>query len=469
MENSIKNINHKRYNGFSRQLMFSLCAVTCTVSGSLQAQQQKDFSLSFSPDGKQIVYYSYRGDALPDLYIANADGTHERQLTRTESIWEIAPRWSPDGSEIVFSGGPSMQDLEIFSIKPDGSDLKQLTDGVGNGHTASWSPDGNIIIYSRFVDKDNVEIRYIVKDTGKEQLMTQPNTGRNTNPIWSPDGEKIAFASNRGADGDDNIYVTDPHFKEIKQITYDKTRQDFLTWAPDSRHVLYSASNKGGKHDIFSANIVDGTITNKTKSNDHHEYFTAFHPNGSWVYFDKGNWEVNFFTHKGKWPNQIVKAEQVGGKDWVDTIAIMEQEFLAPMIGKWKGISTHGSSKGRFEEVANYQWGPNKKSILVELELFWDGKKYGNATGLLGLDRKTKTVYYNLVMEDGTVVMQQQRNAGESTKWVMDVTSAGNSRSLPKQFRVEYSRNNDHWKSDILVPNGENWELMAVHEFTRLN
>ena len=435
---------------------------------SANAQQQKDFSLSFSPDGKQMVYYSYRGEALPDLFIANVDGSNERQLTSTSEVWEIAPSWSPNGDSIIFSAGPSMGDLEIFSIKPDGTGLQQLTDGEGNGHIASWSPDGEAIVYSRFVDKENVEIRYLIPKSGKEHLMTKPNTGRNTNPVWSPDGKTIAFVSDRDEKGKDELYVTDPHFKHIKKITDDELRQDFVTWAPDSQQVLFSAAEDGAKNDIYSVNIDTKKLTRITDIKDEHEYFTAFTPDGKYLYMDKGNWSQNFFAYRAKWTGKKVKPLQVGGKDWVDTIAIMEKEFLAPMVGKWKGVTTQGNAKGRFEEVVNYQWGPNKKSIVVDMELYWDGEKYGEAKGLLGLDRKTQKVYYNLVMEDGTVIMQQQTNPGESAEWVMDVTAAGARRNFPANFRVKYYRSQTGWKSDILVKKGDEWDVMAVHEFSLL-
>lgn len=448
--------------------LLTATALCLALPFAASAQQQKDFSLSFSPNGKQMVYYSYRGEALPDLFIANIDGSNERQLTKTDDIWEIAPSWSPDGDSIIFSAGPSMRDLEIFSIRPDGSGLKQLTDGEGNGHIASWSPDGGTIVYSRFIDQENVEIRYLIPKTGKEQVMTKSNTGRNTNAVWSRDGKAIAFVSDREEKGRDELYVTDPHFKNIQKLTDDDLRQDFVTWAPDSQHILFSAAKGGAKNDIYSVDLDSRKLTQITDIKDEHEYFTAFTPDGKHLYMDKGDWSKNFFAYKAKWTGRKVKPVQVGGKNWVDTIAIMEKEFLAPMLGKWKGITTQGNAKGRFEEVVNYQWGPNKKSIIVDMELFWDGEKYGEAKGLLGLDRKNKKVYYNLVMADGTVIMQQQTNPGESAKWVMDATSAGGGRNFPANFRVKYYRSKNGWKSDILVKKGDGWDVMAVHEFSLL-
>ena len=116
---------------------------------------------SWSPDARQIVYVKVNYDAAQDkvtdtrIFIVNADGSglHELALP-SETPWGD-PDWSPDGSRIVVGSYPIRQgfaggNAEVYSIRPDGTDLQQLTNlGVGSG-APSWTADGAHIFFWGF-------------------------------------------------------------------------------------------------------------------------------------------------------------------------------------------------------------------------------------------------------------------------------------------------------------------------------
>ena len=449
-------------------------------SFSALAEQQKDFAPKISPDGKQIVYYSYRGNELPDLFISDVSGDNERQLTHTPGTWEIVPTWSPDGKMIIFSAGPGMSELEIHSIHVDGTHTRQLTSGDGKGHAPSWMPDGQSFFYTRMYEDGSSDIYRKWLDSGLDINYTSHYSGKNLTPIVSPSGKQVAFVSDRGEGDDLDIFVarldsSKKKFSNIKQIQEDDTRQDFITWTPDEKQVIYSGpGHDNGKHDLFAVSVTTGDTTRVTNDAENHQYFSGFSPDGKYLYLDIGDWSRNYFFYRSDWTTDEFKPKQISGRNWVDTIAVMEQEFLAPMVGTWKGVSTHGSAKGRFEERVTYRWGPNKKSLIVDMEMLWDGQSYGKATGLLGLDRATKKIYYNLTMEDGTIVMQEQQNGGVADSWEMNVNTFGDSRLYPKSMFVKYSRNGESgdkrtWRSDIYIEQDGEQQLIDVHEFTLLN
>lgn len=98
---------------------------------------------SFSPDGKHIVYRTM-GASEQGLRIMNLDDHSIMQLTQE---WDNFPIWSPKGDRIAFvrRTGP---DFQIFTIRPDGKDLTQLTDTHGIDAHLAWSPDGERLLFS---------------------------------------------------------------------------------------------------------------------------------------------------------------------------------------------------------------------------------------------------------------------------------------------------------------------------------
>jgi TolB protein len=138
-----------------------------------------DVSPAVSPDGHSIAFVSDRG-GTPQIYIMRRNGSNIRRLT-FEGSYNTSPSWSPKGDRIVFVGQRGKN--QIFTIKPDRTELTQLTVS-GNNEDPSFSPDGRYIAFSS--DRDGTKSIYIMRANGESQRRITPKGMIAFGPNWSP-------------------------------------------------------------------------------------------------------------------------------------------------------------------------------------------------------------------------------------------------------------------------------------------
>ncbi|MFL6335175.1 MAG: S8 family serine peptidase [Pyrinomonadaceae bacterium] len=100
----------------------------------------------YSPDGSKIVFQRST-DGQPDIYVMNADGSGVTQLTNNPA-YDLAPDWSPDGSKIIFTSWRDAS-VMVYSMNPDGTNVTKLTGGYFLGG-ASWRGSASPIDGSSF-------------------------------------------------------------------------------------------------------------------------------------------------------------------------------------------------------------------------------------------------------------------------------------------------------------------------------
>jgi Tol biopolymer transport system component len=191
----------------------------------------------WSPDGKRIAFFSSRAlngtdvgntNQTFNIWLVNADGTGLFAITRLTVLGagSFSPRWSPDGTRIVFYSRRALDGTDaastngtsnIWRVRPDATDLLALTNLTAFGadsFSPEWSPDAVQIVFSsrralNGADAANANNTFNIwrlnaNGTGLAALTALTATGASSGgPQWSPDGARIAFDSARALSGTD--------------------------------------------------------------------------------------------------------------------------------------------------------------------------------------------------------------------------------------------------------------------------
>jgi Tol biopolymer transport system component len=162
----------------------------------------------YSPDGTKIVYASNESGSM-NLYLCDADGGNAHPLTKTSHCYNGGPFFSPHGDWIVFRADRQEEDLlQLYLIRPDGSEERPLTSDQHVNWAPFWHPNGRVIAYTTSKHGHHAYQIYLMDiETNRTCRLTYTNTFEGL-PSFSADGEEITWTSKRG-DGTAQVFVAD--------------------------------------------------------------------------------------------------------------------------------------------------------------------------------------------------------------------------------------------------------------------
>ncbi|MEM8906573.1 MAG: DUF5050 domain-containing protein [Bacteroidota bacterium] len=183
---------------------------------------------------ERIVFVSDRA-GNKDLYTVRPDGTDIQQLTNSPDN-EVSPKWSADGQWIYYAVRRNNIG-QIYRMKADGSDSQRLSNSGINELDPAISPNGKQLAFSAKV-AGNYQLHVMDIDGNNRKQLTFSGPF-NARPAWSLDGQQIVFLA--GQRGIYELYTIRPDGTERRQLTQMQTDMAAPAWSPNAFQILFSA------------------------------------------------------------------------------------------------------------------------------------------------------------------------------------------------------------------------------------
>ncbi|MFO0826027.1 MAG: S9 family peptidase [Gemmataceae bacterium] len=282
-----------------------------------------------SPDGNLVVYQVSTIDldankSSAALWVAATDGkTPPKQLSDPKGKKDTAPRWSPDGTKILFestrSGSP-----QLWAVSPEGGEPKQVTNISTGASTGMWSPDSTHIafvsaVYPEFSEKSFAESDKLNKEKDDE-IEKSPVKAKVFTKLfyrhWDEYvGDKRQHLFVCKADGSECRDVT-PGDRDANPTSSTFSSGDDFTFTPDGKFLVFTAVPEKDEawstnYDLCRVSITNTspkweTLTKDNKAADSGPKFSPDRKKLAWRAQKKPGYEAD------KWDLLVVDVEPDG-------------------------------------------------------------------------------------------------------------------------------------------------------------
>jgi Tol biopolymer transport system component len=276
----------------------------------------------FSADGKQLIFQSTRdGHGCDQIYTMNIDGSNVKMISNGDGRTTCS-YFFPNAKRVLYSSTylgdkqcPPRPDFskgyvwavyptfDIFTAKPDGSDLKQLTNTPGYDAETTITRDGKKLVFTSMRDGD-LDI-YTMDADGKNVRRLTNELGYDGGPFWSYDGKQIVYRANHPQTDQEKadyagllkknlirpttleIWVMNADGSNKRQVTSNGKANFGPYFFPDGKRIIFASNMhdpRGRDFDLYKIN-VDGTGLERITFSEAFDGFPMFSPDGKKLVF----------------------------------------------------------------------------------------------------------------------------------------------------------------------------------------
>jgi len=229
----------------------------------------------WSPDGKRILYTSYRNDALELWVLELASG--RTQALMANGAANLDARWSPDGSKVAYVSTAFHGRFHVFVVPvangtPAGEAVR-ITEEHDSGLpryyyskfdqylSPTWSPDGKelILISNRGDVWGSGDLwRMEARPGAAMRMVRKEETNWKARPDWARDGKRVVYSSYLGRQRN-QLWLTTAEGGDPFELTYCECDHTRPRWSPDGRRIAF-VSNEAGNVSLRVVTIPGGAV-----------------------------------------------------------------------------------------------------------------------------------------------------------------------------------------------------------------
>ncbi|MEZ5396177.1 MAG: hypothetical protein R2724_25685 [Bryobacterales bacterium] len=255
---------------FFRKDNVSQIALVSAEDGSVRVLKTLSWfypkKISFSPDGRYILYDSLTGrdEIARDILLLDADGSAEHKLIEHPAN-DIFPLWTPSGDGVVFASDRSgTMDLWLapFQEGQITAEPRPIARSLGRALPIGIAPDGAYYFGLR-AGRSDVQIAGLLGEQAVDPQTAGLRTlGRNHAPAWSRDGKRVAYLTQIGTEnyGQESrgVAIWIPETRQETRLTPALASIARVSWSPDDTLLLASGADGRGRSGLFTVNPDTG-------------------------------------------------------------------------------------------------------------------------------------------------------------------------------------------------------------------
>ena len=358
-----------RLTFLARSTLAAVALGACLWAGSADRPAQQ--ALAAFPGSDGLIVFSSDVDGDREIFTMRPDGSGTKKLTENGAA-DDAPSWSPDGSRIAFTTNRDGQD-EIYVMNADGSNQVNVSRNAAKDQAPTWGPNGRkLAFHSDRTVAGSFEIWTMGADGSSPVQLTDNSPFQNANPAWSPDGTHILFQSGRDLNAE--LYWMNPDGSNPTRLTDDTDDDIEAAWSPDGLRIAFQRRHQGNDDIWVMPAEPLATPVNRTNTPGT-DAVPAWSPQGDRIVYQGNHNATNdlfFMSGSGADLGDFETAGQDRSPDWQPVNGLPP---LVPEIGLSGTTAGVGSSSATISGSVN----PNGRATSVRFE-YGPSPSYGLQT-----------------------------------------------------------------------------------------